>query len=40
MKRIASGMQEPVGIGVIGLGRWGELHLAGCDPSLMLQSHL
>ena len=31
MTRIASGMQEPVGIGAIGLGRWGELHVAGYD---------
>ena len=31
MTRIASGMQEPVGIVVIGLGPWGELHLAGYD---------
>ena len=31
MKRIASGKQEPNGTGVIGLDRWGELHLAGYD---------
>ena len=29
MTRIASGMQEPVGIVVIGLGPWGELLVAG-----------